>query len=181
MGNATHHPVGLSGEKYDHKVAAVCETRQQAEQIARDLCAQTSIHSGQVTVIRPGDPHPGRGLEPESRGVWRTLIRAHLWLGAAGGVGGLALFAILYAAGIPFVELNPVWSAILFGGLGGFCGLMLGGVFALRPDHTPYLMKTQSALRAGKHVVAVHAESMDQLSEVKSKLDQWKLKTVRTI
>lgn len=181
MSNATHHSVGLSGEQLDHKVAAICETRQQAEQIAMDLCAQTSVEKGQVTVVRPGEPHPGRELEPESSGIWRTMIRSHVTLGLAGAGGGLLLFVILYAAGIPFVELNAVWSAALFTGFGALCGLMLGGAFTLRPDHTPYLMKTRSSLKAGKHIVAVHASDQTQLNEARRQLEQWGLKTVRTL
>lgn len=181
MNDATHHAAGLSGEHRDHKVAVTCASRQTAEQIAADLCAHTSLSQSQVTVIRPGEPHEGRELEPESRGIWHTMIRAHIGLGLVGVGVGLVLFLVMHAVGIPFVTQNPWWSGALFLGFGGVLGLMLGGAFTLRPDHMPYLMKAQSSLRSGKYVVAVHAESLSQLHEAQEEFEKRGLSSVRTL
>src|SRR5512144_2522278 len=51
-----------------------------------------------VAVIRPGDKNPARKIEPDDDGVWRTLVRSHLVLGAGGTIAGAACAAMLILA-----------------------------------------------------------------------------------
>lgn len=170
----------LSGEVADHKLAAECTTESEAEKVVEDLCRSTSLSRDQVRIIRPDEPHPGTRLEPEDQGIWRTAIRSHLWLGLIGMVGGLVLFLILLASGIPFIAQNPTWAGPIFVVFGGVAGMMLGGLFTIRPDHTLYTQKARSALRKGQYVVAVHARGREQLSEAKRYLDARKIHTVQS-
>lgn len=173
--------VHLSGETYEHKLAAECDTTLEAENMAEELCSTTSLDREQVEVIAPGEEHPGEALEPEDRGIWHTLIQAHLWLGLAGLGGGFLLFLILAASGIPFITENMVAAGSVFIALGGAIGLMLGGAFTLRPDHTLYTSRAGSALRKGRFVVAVHARSRDQLNEARRFLKDRHVKMVQTV
>ncbi|SET52185.1 hypothetical protein SAMN04487962_111109 [Marinobacter segnicrescens] len=170
----------VSGEVVDHKLAAECGTETEAEKVAEDLCRSTSLSRDQIRIIRPDDAHQGSGLEPEDRGIWRTAVRAHLWFGLAGMAGGLVLFLVLAASGIPFIAQNAMWASTLFVAFGGVAGLLLGGLFTLRPDHTIYVSRARSALRKGRFVVSVHARGREQLTEAKRYLDARHIHTVQS-
>lgn len=170
----------LSGEILDHKLAAQCGTATEAEKVADDLCNQTSLSRGQVRIVRPDDDHQGSKLEPEDQGIMHTAIRSHVWLGLAGAAGGLLLFTVLAASGLPFVVQNLIWAGGLFAVFGGVVGLLLGGVYTLRPDHTAYVARSSSALRKGYYMVTIHARDRDQVGEAKRYLKARHINTVRT-
>lgn len=173
--------MSLTGEQEDHKVAAVFDTEQDARGTARTLCETTSLTDEQVSVLGPRDSHQGSELEPEDQGIWQSLVRSHIGLGAGGAVTGFVAFLILSALGIGFIAQNAVVAAAVLAALGLMLGLLLAGAVTIRPDHTPYLVKAQSALQQGKYVLAVHASSSEQLQEAKSLLDSRNVKTVQTI
>lgn len=173
--------MSLTGEQEGHKVAAVFDTEPDARGVAKALQEGTSLTNEQVTVLSPVDRHQGKELEPEDEGIWQTLVRSHIGLGAGGAVTGFIVFLILSALGIGFIAQNAVVAASVLAALGLVLGLLLAGAVTIRPDHTPYLMKAQSALRKGKYVLTVHASSAQQLQEAKSLLDARNVKTVQTI
>lgn len=170
----------LKGEVVDHKIAAVFESRTEAENTALALREETSLASDQIIVVSPDDPNSGRALEPESQGIWRTLVRSHVGLGIAGAVVGFVLFLVLYSADVAFITLNLVVSVIVITVFGAVGGLLLAGMVTLRPDHTPYLVLAQSALRKGKYVLTVHASSAEQLDEAKKTLRNRGVRSVRS-
>ncbi|PXX90370.1 hypothetical protein DIT71_12835 [Marinobacter vulgaris] len=171
----------LTGEKEDHKVAAVFDTEPDARGTAKAICEETSLTDEQVTVLSPNDRHQGKELEPEDQGIWRTLVRSHIGLGIAGAVAGFVLFLILSALGVGFIAQNTVVAASVMTVIAAAIGMLVAGAVTLRPDHTPYLMKAQAALSEGKYVLAVHASSLEQLQEAKSLLDARNVKTMPTI
>ncbi|MBL3558893.1 MULTISPECIES: hypothetical protein [Marinobacter] len=173
--------MSLTGEQESHKVAAVFDTESDARGTAKALCEGTSLADDQVSVLSPRDRHPGKQLEPEDQGIWNTLVRSHVGLGAGGAVTGFIVFLVLSALGIGFISQNSVVAASVLAALGLMVGLLLAGAVTIRPDHTPYLMKAQSALSKGKYVLTVHASSTEQLQEAKSLLDSRNVKTVQTI
>ena len=137
----------ITGELSNSKIAAVFPQEVTARQAALSVAQALSLTQAQVQVITPAEPHPGRKLEPESRGIWRTIVVAHVRLGIAGAVAGLLLFAALYATGLAFIVNSPVAAALA---LVFFCtigGLFLGGLVSLRPDHDRYV-----ARKAGRQV-----------------------------
>ena len=87
----------LSGELSNSKIAAVFPDASRARLAAQAVTAALSLGAAQVQVITPAEPHPGRKLEPEPRGIWRTIVRAHARLGLVGAVAGLVAFAALRA------------------------------------------------------------------------------------
>jgi len=160
----------LTGEHFDHKVAAIFASEADARQAAEQLRADTDLSDRQVLIMRPEDRHKGRELEPESRGIWRTLVRSHVWLFVAGAAAGLLLFLVTFFAGIEFVTQNALWAAGVFIVICSLVGAMVGGLVTLRPDHTPYIMATQAALEEGKTVVTVHARTAEQKQAAKEAL-----------
>lgn len=171
----------LTGETFDHKVAAIFNNEVSARNAAKTLVETTSLADAQIFVVGPNDAHPGWELEPEDRGIWRTLVRSHIWLALMGAGLGVILFAVLYILGIQFVVLNPKTSAAIAIGFGAVFGMMFAGLLTLRPDHMPYISIAQSALRKGKYVVAVHARSAEQLKEAETGLHQFNVQTISTL
>lgn len=163
-------PQPLTGEYSNSKVAGVFASETQARQAAVAVRTELSLGDAQVQLVAPGDPHPGRRMEPESQGIFRTIIVAHYKLGLVGAVAGVVLFAVLYGLAIPAVTQS--WPLTLFATV-FFCatfGLMLGGLVSLRPDHDPYIAAVQSALSSGRHVVLVHAFSSEQRAQAEAVL-----------
>jgi len=177
MSNTT----SVSGESFDHKVAAVVDTQAEADTIAQEVVAETSLEQKQVIVVSPGGSHEGHKLEPEDRGIVRTGIRAHIRLGIIGVVLGLVLFLLLLALDVGLARDNGMVAALVLMFFGGVFGLLAGGVVMLRPDHEAYLVSSQSALRKGKFVITVHARSHEQLEEAKSALGRRHLKLVASV
>ncbi len=146
----------LTGELSDSKVAAVFDSEARAREVAAQARDSLGLKESQVQVVSPRDSEPGRKLEPESRGIFRTGIIAHFKLGLAGLAVGALAFVLLYAFGVGAVVGSPWMAAWSITGLGGFLGLIAGGLVTLRPDHTPLLATAGTALGEGRHVVVVH-------------------------
>lgn len=152
----------VTGELSNHKLAAVFPHEGAARAAAQAVATSLSLGAAQVQVIAPDEPHPGRKLEPESRGIARTILVAHARLGIAGAVAGLLLFVVLYLAGVAFIASSPLAAALALLFFGAIAGLLLGGLVSLRPDHDRYVGTTREAMAAGATTVVVHAFSADQ-------------------
>lgn len=172
---------GLTGEVSDHKVAAVFGDVHLADGAARALRETLQLQDAQVIVVAPGQHGLDRALEPEDRGIFRTILRTHLWLGIAGAVLGLGVFAVLWTRGIPLVAQSPVAAALVISAFGAVAGLFLGGLVSLRPDHDPYIDKARQAHADGKPVVLVHAFDVDQAAAAQRALEAAGGDTIRTI
>jgi uncharacterized membrane protein len=164
--------VRLTGEKYDHEIAAIFDAHQAAEAAAENLRETLSLKAAQVEVLDPDEKHPGRALEPESRGIFGTLVRAHFWLGIGGALLGFLLFQVLLYADVRMIASSPMMAGIVLVGFGAVAGLMLGGLVTLRPDHDPYIFKVRAALQHGRSAVLVHGSSPEQRKAAESELDR---------
>lgn len=170
----------LTGESSNHKMAVVFETREGAEKARQALAEETGLGMSQLDVLGPDTDAANRTLLPESRGIWRTLVRSHVGLGLAGAVLGVALFLVLNFAGVPFVAGNP-WAALLLAvHVLTMLGLMAGGLLTLRPDQVPYIRVAREALRSGRSVLVVHARSADELDAPRALLQRTAFGAVRS-
>lgn len=170
----------VTGESADHKLVAVFSSEAEAHLAVEALARKTGLDDAQVKLVSPGDTHQERQIEPESGGIWRTMARAHIWLGLAGAIAGAILFFTLYVLGIEFIRQSAVTAGIVLTIIGGVIGLMGGGLVTLRPDHARYAQAAQSALKKGQHVLTVHAHSSDELKTVIAELEQHPARVVRT-
>lgn len=152
----------LTGEVSNSKVVGVFATADAAREAAAGVQAELGLQPAQVELMLPGEAHPRRRLEPESAGIWKTIVRAHLRLGIAGAVLGVVAFALLYAADVVFIVRSPVASALVLLFFGTMAGLLLGGLVSLRPDHDRYVQHALGALAEGRSAVVVHAFSSEQ-------------------
>ncbi len=165
----THQP-GITTEASGRKVAALFDSSHRAREVANRLCGTLQLGQAQVRVISPGDRHIGRQLEPEDKGIFRTMLRAHALLGALGAVVGALAFGVLWWMGVGMVvHAAPAaaFALVVFGTLGG---LMLGGLVTLRPDHDAYINRVQEALGERRHAVVVHALSHEQAKAAREQL-----------
>jgi hypothetical protein len=156
----------ITGEVSNSKVAAVLDSKAAALQAADTIRRTLHLKDSQVRVVAPHDPRAGKKLEPESQGIFSTMLRAHFWLGLLGAALGAALFGVLWALKIPFIVNSAPYAAgaIIF--FAAVAGLMFGGLVTLRPDHDLYILKVQDALGEGRYAVVVHALSHAQRTQV---------------
>lgn len=171
----------ISAERSTSKVAALFDDEATARTAAADLRQALGLADGQVMVIAPGDPAPGRKLEPEGPGILRTMIRSHLSLGLAGAAVGAVVFGLVHWQQVPFVTSSPVAAALALIGFCAMAGLLLGGLLTLRPDHDPYIQAVRSALTAGRSAVVVHAFSVEQQAQARDWLQSRGGETTTTL
>lgn len=172
--------ISPSGEVSNHKMVAVFDSTAQAQQAATALREATAFGPDQLDVVDPTTGNRNRRLWPESRGIWRTWLKAHAVFGAAGAVIGLVAFLTLYLVDFRVVSNNPVLAGIVFLHVPTLMGLLVGGLFTLRPDQAPYLYTARDALDNGKSILLVHARTSEELSVARQVLEQPALATVRT-
>lgn len=154
----------LFGERSLTLVAAAFNDRQRAETAASILKEDPALY-GQVSIVQPGESHVGRKLEPENRGIWRTLVRSHVVLGAGGLLVGLAVAAALIAWPWAAAAGSPGFTALFCGVMGAFVGGMLGGLVTLRPDHGVVIRQVRDRLAHGQCAVVVHPLSEGRAKE----------------
>lgn len=172
--------VSVTGESAAHKLVAVFSSEAEADRAVEALARKTGLDDAQIKLVSPGDTHQERQIEPESGGIWRTMVRAHTWLGLAGAIAGAILFFALYVLGVGFIHQNAMTAGIVLTVIGGVIGLMTGGLLTLRPDHARYAQAAQSALDKGEYVLTVHAHSSDELKTVITELEHHPAGIVRT-
>lgn len=160
----------LTAEASGQKVAAIFSTETRAREVAAQLRTELGLGDPQVRVVTPNDHRPGRKLEPESQGIFRTMILAHARLGALGAVAGAVLFGVFWFAGAGMVVNAAAPAAFAMIVIGGLVGLMAGGLVTLRPDHDVVINRVFEAIGEGQCAVVVHAQSTEQVEAVQEKL-----------
>ncbi|GAA5786271.1 hypothetical protein GCM10007860_15310 [Chitiniphilus shinanonensis] len=171
----------ISAERARTKIAALFDSEAAATGAAERVRRDAGVDRGQVRLVRPGEAHFGRKLEPEERGIVLTAIRAHLTLGLVGAVVGLIVYGVLYIAGIPAVVSSPVVAAALAASFGLVFGLLAGGLATARPDHQAVVAPVREAVHAGRWAVVVHPASPQQCDDALKVLHGASGEVVRTI
>ena len=153
---------GLFGEKSLTKVVGIFASEAAARAAAVSLAKAARLAPDQVRTLAPQDEGDARDtllghkMEPEERGIVRTLVRTHLVLGVLAAAAGFALYAALCASGQPAILASPWLSLAVIVGFSCVFGLMLGGFLSLRPDHVKLISDLRQALTAGSWAVVAH-------------------------
>ena len=79
-----------------------------------------------MQVIVPGERHMDEKLEPERRGIWRTIVIAHIKL----GIVGFFIYGPVMIIGLHALELVPKNAAGTAAGFTGFFGYVFGAAIA---------------------------------------------------
>jgi small-conductance mechanosensitive channel len=162
----------IHGERYPARVAATFDSRDEARRAAEHLLSETELSSDQVRLIDPSDASVAQTIEPEKRGIWRTLVRSHLVLGFVGLTVGLVVAAGLLIADMAFVNAQPMMVIVSLAVFGLVLGLLAGGLATLRPDHSRIYMMTRDAARASDWVVVALAAGSDQRKHAREVLSR---------
>jgi len=160
--------LSLSGEQSLTLVAATFPDRTTAADAATELRAD--LPQVEVDLVRPRDADFARKMEPESGGIWRTAVRSHLLLGPAGLLAGALAAGMLVALGWPAAVSSPMLTTLFLATLGLFGGLMLAGLFTLRPDRSRVSLSIRRRSRAGQWSVVAHPRSPAQSDRVVDRL-----------
>ena len=181
-----HTLKGMFGEQSVTKVVGLYDTQNEAETVAGKARALPGMLPTQVRLLGPQDAKVshseffGRSLEPEQRGIFKTMFKTHAITGLAGGVLGLLLYVWLYSTGQPMVASSPVVAFIAFLNFGIVSGLILGGLIALRPDHVKLITSVRNALAANRWALVLHPVNPAQVQAAKDLLTASGAETLST-
>ena len=160
----------IFGERSLTKVAGIYSTAQGAEDARARVRRGGTWADGQVVLLTPADAAMSRRdmakkMEPESRGIGRTILRAHLFTAFVGIAVGAGAWGLFMYVGNGLIGGSPGLSFIAFAFFGTVFGLMLGGLISLRPDHALLITVVRSALRSGLWAAVVHPFDEKQAEE----------------
>jgi len=141
----------IFGERRPWQVAALFDDEQEARRSAEAVQTEEQLEPEEVVVFRPSDAQAPGKLNPRRRsvGIARTLVRAHLVLGAVGAVVGLVVALAVLASGFGAFTGSPIYSTALVTLLGLIGGLLLGGLVSLRPDQDVLRYRLEEAMADG--------------------------------
>ena len=161
----------IFGERSLTKVAGIYPSAQSAEDARARLLRSGKWAEGQVVLLTPSDARMSRRgimarkMEPESRGIFRTILRAHLFTGLVGFAVGVVAWWWLWRTGNPLIGRSPGLSFVAFAFFGTVFGLMVGGLISLRPDHARVINIVRNALRAGQWAAVAHPLDAQQADD----------------
>ena len=177
----------LFGEKSLTKIAAIFDSRGRAETTALRLRQAAGMSESQIKLVGPMDTVGivdaplSRKLEPESTGIWHTMLRTHLVTGLLGMVLGALLYLSLWLLGNPSVQSHPMLMLFVTLFFGTIFGLLLGGLLSLRPDHYRVMAAVRKAIKRGGWAVISHPINHEQTRDVIDELQRHRVNMVRSL
>lgn len=178
---------GMFGEKSLTKVVGLFARETEADIAVRRLLRLPGMQREQIRLLGPehadlrAQDLLSEALEPQPRGLFTTLVRAHAIAGLTGAVLGLLAFTYLVATNEPAVLSNPLLAFMAIVGFGSTFGLMLGALAALRPDRIWVIVRVRSALRKRQWVVVAHPSDSHQTALAQDLLESSEAQVVRTL
>ncbi|MBB5217127.1 hypothetical protein [Parapusillimonas granuli] len=171
----------LFGERSTTKIAAIFDTEQGAATAAAAIHSSAGLQAAQIRLVKPYEKDYAKKIEPETQGIVRTALRAHLVLGAAGAVVGFFGWGLLYLAGIIAVTATPLGSLGVFIFFGAIAGMLLGGLVTARPDHQLVIQRVQTATQEGKWTLLIHPRTPRQCDQVMAALSGVEAEVTRSV
>jgi len=171
----------LFGERATTKIAAIYETRDAASAAAQTLSRQAGLEGSQWSLVAPHEKGFARKLEPETKGIARTGVRAHLVLGAIGLLAGVVFWAFLYGVSIAYIVSSPAASAAVIISFATILGMMMGGLVTARPDHQIVILKVRQAAEKGKWSLVLHPRNPEQCDALMKELSEAGADVARTV
>lgn len=175
------------GEQSLTKIAAIFDSRGRAETTALRLRQAAGMSEAQIKLVGPQDTAGivdaplSRKLEPESTGIWHTILRAHLVTGLMGMALGALFYLGLWMMGHPSVLSHPLLMLFVSLFFGTIFGSLLGGLLSLRPDHYRVMAAVRKAIKRGCWAVISHPVNPDQTREVINELQRHRVNVVRSL
>lgn len=177
----------IFGERSLTKVAGLFLSKSLAESVAQQVKETAGLDDPQVYLVGPTDgtafnsPAFSRKMEPESKGIWRTMIRAHVFAGTAGVIVGILVYLGFVVADSAAVKSTPGMSLVAMIFFGGLIGLLGGGLLTARPDHARVIATVRRAVRQGRWAVVIHPLTQRQLDLSLRELHERSYRVVRSL
>lgn len=162
----------LSGERFTKKLVGVFDNENDAMVIIERLKKQISLRDEQIQLVQPYEKNYDKKLEPETRGVARTAMRAHTTSGVGGLLVGIVIWAVLFVLGGDAVRSAPVGAAVAILFFATAAGLMLGGLITARPDHEGVILHVREAVEQGKWALIVHSRGSAESNKAEAILSK---------
>lgn len=169
----------LSGEQSNTKIVAVFNTKLAAEECAQKI-QEKGLDPNQFDIVAPNEEGYDRKLEPESQGVKRTAIKAHLTFGVLGLVFGAIVWAILFFLDLAFIKSALISGLIAFLFFGTVAGLLLGGFITMRVDHQVVIQAVDTAVHEGHWSLVMHPRDREQAQLMTQSLSELGIDSVRS-
>lgn len=162
--------VEIQDEKHTGRVAAVFGDEVSAN-AAKQKLIDNGISSKVISIVKPDDSAISMKIEPESRGIYKGIIKSHGWLGLIGMIVGALIATALVLSGPEMTQSNPLYTYFVFVFFGAMFGMMIAGAISLRPDHDPLITKTVEASHEHHWTVIVQTDDGDEIDLVKKLLE----------
>lgn len=160
----------MSSEHYPHKVAAVYPGSIDAD-IAIEALEHSDLGDARIIRLVPGASDIDAGIEPELEGTKQTVARDALTGTVAGTTAG-AVAAGAAASLVPTLFVSaPVVGPLIILGYGALIGGSAGAVHGLKIREMMLSGVVKDALKAGYHVVVVHAATERTLHRAERVID----------
>lgn len=157
----------VNDEKHPGKVAGVYAQESGAQQAIHLLRNEGGFSAEEVNLVPPDDTNFDEKIEPDDKGIGRTLLGSHIILGGCGLAVGLILAAILSVYGPVLTTSSPTMVFIGLATLGTFFGLLVAGLVSLRPDHDGLINDTRHATNNQQWTVIVQTKDDEQQKQAK--------------
>lgn len=149
-------------EDFPHAVSGIFSGRRTAQRRAEALVDQAGLETEQVRLVRPGDDELARKVEPDSQGIFQTMLSAHLWAALAGLTIGIVLAWAMISVGPNWARSNPWFTVLAFAWVGTLATALLGGLITLRPDRDRVALSTREASDQGDWIVVAHCRDQGE-------------------
>lgn len=154
------------------KVSAVYTSEFSAKSAIENIMNELSLNQQQISLVAPHDLNYERKIEPNSQKVGRTLFKTHAIGGSCGIALGLIGGIILGLYGPTYTQSSATLTIAAAGLFGLFAGLLVAGLFSLRPDQDAVVNETRQATEENKWVIVIHTHNHEQTQQAKSILDK---------
>lgn len=171
----------LSAEKYSTKIEAIFDSREAALDARRRMVMYTTINSSEVRILSSADDDWQRQIEPETKGIFKTIIKSHYRLALVGLFLGWFVGFSMIVANLPAATSSPFLLLVFMSFLGTMIGLLGGGIVSLRPDHDAVISQARKAIDKGKIVLLAHIKSRKEAEKAKRALEPLSQKIVITL
>ncbi len=157
----------LETEHYPHKVAAVYPDDASAQQAIQAL-EDAGLDDIKITTLVPSEEGLSPAIEPETKETRNKVVLDTLFGTATGGAAGAATAGAI-AIVVPSLFVSaPIVAPLIVLGYGAMIGGTAGAIVGLKPREGMLAGLVRDSVKAGYHVVIVHAASHETREQVEA-------------
>lgn len=161
----------MKKEHYPHKVAAVYPDAVAAE-LAMMALREAGLGDVKIVRLKPGTQQADHAIEPETEATRDTMVKDTLVGSAAGTVAGAAVAGTTALVSTSLFVSAPVVGPLIVLGYGALIGGIAGAIRSLKVREDILAGVVKDALKAGYHVVIVHAAREEDSHLAQEVIDQ---------